>query len=548
MLPKYQTSFIAAAVCTSLLAGCDGSDNNNTTNGVTDTTTPYESMLTALGGEQAITSAAQLSFNVAGTAYEFQEQPEPVANLMARFSYDVVAALDGSQLRQEWQIDAVGVIEVEMSFTEVIDGSQGVVIGGPNSFSAYALGPFGVPTEPMNSAKLATRQKTWFMSSPLAIAGAIIEQKNDGANVIDNEASRANNTLIAEFRGQEVSLLLDEETHLPKSAQTLEFDPLLGDVVYQVEYANWQPSGSSFYPMNITHTLDGNLIREETLSGVQMAELTADNFDFTDITPSTRDTEAEHSGYISSQFYLRGMMMGFPFDGIDETQVHSNFIDSENKVLRVMGTGHYSYAFLIDDRVYIFDASLNNARQQVVLTEVQAQFPGKEIAGVILSHNHYDHSGGWRGALAQGGDLLVGAGSEEFYQQLLTKPHTLQPNPLAQREAVQVIPVDGKLILGEGTETLEIYSVAQEGHAEEDDMLILYRPDDKTLIYADLYSSGANMLQTLYPEVASTYKKRAQLLIDFVELHNLDVVTIAPTHAIDNNDTSYDSVKAAAAF
>ena len=49
-----------------------------------------------------------------------------------------------------------------------------VELDGPNTFASYAFGNFGVPAEPMTSEKVAARQKTWFMSSPLAIVNKMI--------------------------------------------------------------------------------------------------------------------------------------------------------------------------------------------------------------------------------------------------------------------------------------------------------------------------------------------------------------------------------------
>lgn len=105
--------------------------------------------------------------------------------------------------------------------------------------------------------------------------------------------------------------------------------------------------------------------------------------------------------------------MGFPFADVKETQTVSDFIDSDHKVLRITSIEHYNYA------------------------------------------------GGFRGALSSGGDLFVGSASKATYQELLARPHTLQTNPLAQRDAVNIVGVEGKMTLGESTETLEIYTVSQ---------------------------------------------------------------------------------------
>jgi len=532
ILQRRKIPLIATLISASLLVACVNDDDKTIIESKIGN--PYELVVTALGGELGISEAAHLSYHVNGKAYEFQEKPEPVSDLVSSYRYDIIASQDSNKIRQQWQINNDYAYDVELAFTEIIDNNQGVVIGGPNSFGAYVFGRFGVSSDPMNAAKLSARKKTWFMSSPLAIVASIIE-------------NGSRDELTTKIQGYKVSLQLDDESHLPKFAETLEFDPLLGDVIYKVEYGNWRAVRNTFYPHKITHVLDGHVIRVETLENVQFSELDQTNFDFSGVEPNVQDADKEASGYLLSQYYLRSLMMGFPFDGIDETKISSDFIDSENKVLRILGIEHYSYAFLIDDQVYIYDAALSNNRQKVVLSEVQKKFPGKEIGGVILSHNHFDHAGGFRGALAQGGELYVGSASANFYQELLTRPHTLQHNPLASRGLVTINAVTDKLTLGSGTESLDIYTIA-EGHAEENDMLVLYRPSDKTLFNGDLYNSGFAGLQGIYPELALTIKKRAQFLVDFVELHDLDVEFVATTHGDVVNDMSYESVKAAALF
>lgn len=97
---------------------------------------------------------------------------------------------------------------------------------------------------------------------------------------------------------------------------------------------------------------------------------------------------------------------------------------------------------------------------------------------------------------------------------------------------------------GEGNESLEIYTVAQ-GHASEGDMFILYRPQDKTLFFADLYNGEFEGLGFL-PELVPIIKKRAQLLLDFVEQHSLDVINIAPLHCDVEFSTKFENVEVAA--
>ena len=543
MNKSHVVTALALSATLGLLTGCNDDDDDNDI--VTSNPPNFQQFIKALGGEDTVLAREQINYSVVGTAYEFQEQPEPVEEQVASYSINLNATMDGNKLRQEWNLDIDYAFNFDLNFTEVMMDGEGAVlpsedVNNPdfNSFGAAFFGGFGVPNDPMNVAKQAGRVKTWFMSSPLAIAQQMLIQGDD-------------NDLVTEFNGHQVTLILDEQTNLPVSAETLELDPLYGDVIYKVEYLDWQLVDGAMYPHRRRHHIDGNLIREETLSNISFGDTGTDPFDFAGETPvaidAIEDETALAKGYLSSQFYRRAQTIGFPFDNTDESLTDrgmdvTGFIDNDQKVLRVMGTDHYNYAFNIGGSVYIYDASFNNERQQAVLAEIQNRFPNLPIGGVIMSHNHFDHAGGFRGALSQGGNLIVGDGSQTLYEDLLTRPHTLQDNPLEQRDEIaMVIPVNGELILGEGDDTLHIFSLPA-GHAEAEDMLVLYRPVDQTLYFADLYNAGfAGLLGA--PNLAPTLQDRAQQLVDFVENKGLAVTTIAPTHGSVLFDSLYTSVE-----
>lgn len=509
-----------------ILAGCNHSSSSSDDS--------YELMLSALGGERALSAEQQINYHVEGLAYEFQEQPEPQANLLSRFTQNVNATLNGENLRQQWIIDVDYAFDIDLAFTELMVGDQGVVIDdGPNTFGASAFANFGVASDPMTSIKHASREKSWFMSSPLAIVAQIVTQGGE--------------QLTTQYQGQTVTLELDDQSHFPKLARTLEHDPMYGDVIFEVKYLDWEAVGNTYYPTNIISSVDGNIIRDETLSNITLGDAGNAAFDLneTGVAANLKTAAGSEAGYLSSQFYLRSLLMGFPFDATDVANIVSTFIDSEEKVLLIQGVGHYNYAFAIDDNVYLYDAVINNARQVAVLAEVARQFPGKTMAGVILSHNHYDHAGGFRGALANGGNLIVGSSSGDFYESLMARPQTLQANPLLQRANEPVVQVvNDKLTLGEGDETLEIYTVTA-GHASEDDMLILYRPFTKNLFFADLYNGGFEGL-IFSPKLAPTINQRAQFLLDFVDLKNLDVAKVSPLHGDLRGAPTLDNVRLAA--
>jgi metal-dependent hydrolase (beta-lactamase superfamily II) len=91
---------------------------------------------------------------------------------------------------------------------------------------------------------------------------------------------------------------------------------------------------------------------------------------------------------------------------------------------------YYNYAFKINDELLVYDVPANNRRTLVMNVKIRNDFSTLPIRYVVLFHNHFDHTGGWRGALAEGGDLVVGSGSQAAMQDIMQNQHQVLANPL----------------------------------------------------------------------------------------------------------------------
>ncbi len=499
-----------------------------------DTTISLSEIVNAYGGQTAIDDVNYITYKVEGTAFEFREAPEPQGNLVTNYTFDLTASLTAEEIEQAWSMSVIYAFNFSLNFTDVIVGNTGVVKGGPNTFASYAFGSFGQPIDPMGSIKLAGRKKIFFMSSPIAILKQL---------VAENATVSSNNTLTTMYEGQKIVVTVNPSSKLFTIVSTDEHDPVYGDVTYEVAFSNWVTTGGIQYPAKMTHTLKDEIIRNENISEISMSSsVSSDKFDFGGLTATPYDESLAAKGRLSSQYYLRMFVIGFPFDEMDEQAIDASFINANNEVLVIKGTEHYSYAFKVGNEVILYDASQTNARQLAVLGAVNQNFPGLSVKAVVLSHNHFDHSGGLRGALSSGGDLIVGQGSVSDWTQILNRSHTLENNPLTG--TVNVVGVSDVITYGSGSEMIEIY-VTETIHSESEDMLIIYKPSIQTIFYADLYNGGFVNIIGFFPNLATTIKERAQQLINFVDAKGLNVQFIAPVHG-DLNDNTYQSVITAA--
>jgi len=122
-----------------------------------DNPTLFSEMQQALGGADNIANATAITYQAIGVALEPQEDPEPVNGKVADYTYNLTYNLDGTQSKQEWDVDAEYAYATHFEFVETIDGTRGLSEGSTGTFPERFAG-FGVTGDPMFSTKLAARQ------------------------------------------------------------------------------------------------------------------------------------------------------------------------------------------------------------------------------------------------------------------------------------------------------------------------------------------------------------------------------------------------------
>lgn len=526
------------------LSSCGDDDEEMNTQ---DNTTLFGEMQAALGGADNIANASFIKYQVVGLASEFQEDPEPINGKVADYTYSLLYNLDGSQSKQAWDVDAEYAYFTQFAFTETIDGTKGHSEGATGTFSAR-FGSFGVTGDPMFSTKVAARQKTLMMSNPLAIAKILANATINAATYGTISIGYNTSTLGFGAATPDIELLIDTDTKLPSKAQVLENDPLLGDVVYEVIYSNWTTINGLQIPQNVEHKIDGNTIRTETVSNIEINP----TFDSSELTVSDAypyDAEQAQNGYLSSQFHYRTILQTFPIDFpthfVDaQFGIPSQLVPSDPNAYLIAGDlqSHYTYAFKVDGGLVVYDSPVNDRRSEVVLNKIRSDFSTAPIKYVVNSHNHFDHIGGTRGNLAEGGELIVGAGTKSFMEDVLQRPNTVLPNPIEGR-TVNVIGVADKMTIGTGDEQIELYTIDTH-HAEHEDYMVLYKPATKTIYFNDLVNPGFIFV---FDEFNVGDQERmihlAKDLVDFVDAKGLDVQTYHCTHGFTLDDFDFQTVR-----
>ena len=158
-------------------------------------------------------------------------------------------------------------------------------------------------------------------------------------------------------------------------------------------------------------------------------------------------------------------------------------------VFYLQGGTHHSMAVEFKDYSVLFEAPNNDDRAMAVIEATKKAVPNKPIKYVINSHNHFDHLGGVRAAMAEGLTIITQAANKPYYEKVAVAPHTLGPDLLSKTpKAPAIETVLEKRVITDGTQTLEIYRMPTD-HTST--MLVGYIPKAKILYEVDLFNGPA---------------------------------------------------------
>ncbi|MBL8382748.1 MAG: MBL fold metallo-hydrolase [Burkholderiales bacterium] len=190
----------------------------------------------------------------------------------------------------------------------------------------------------------------------------------------------------------------------------------------------------------------------------------------------------------------------------------------------IAGGSHNSVAIEMKDHIVLVEAPLNDGRSAPVIAEVRKLAPGKPIRFVIHSHNHFDHSGGLRAAVAEGAAVVTQAGNKAYFQKALAARNTINPDLLARSgRKAKIVTVGDRLDMSDAGRTLHVHRIKDSVH--NDTFLMVHLPKEKLLIEGDAYTP----LPPNAP-VPATPNANNVNLVENIERLKLEVERILPLH------------------
>ena len=346
--------------------------------------------------------------------------------------------------------------------------------------------------------------------TPTGGAGLRNALRRDPARVIVNALSRAEAArslgaetvngkphdvvVYAEPDGTLLTLYFDAGTHLLGKVETLSDTAVLGDTLNEQIYSDYRAVDGVNVPFRLTVRSAGQVTQEMAYSTIDL-----------------------NAAPDAAAFQL-------PSDLLEPSATASApiAVTTLGPGLHLIGGGtHNSLAAEFADHVVVVDAPLSSERSRAVLEKLKELAPGKPVRSVVNTHYHFDHSGGLREYVADGATVITHASNADFVRKIAAGSRGIRPDRLSGKPAeAKVQAVTGKLVLSDGTRTIEIHALP---NTHSNGMLVVYAQKEKVLFNADLW--GAPLVGPL--PVATDY---AIELREGIGKLKLPVEKIAPSH------------------
>ncbi|WP_305098105.1 MBL fold metallo-hydrolase [Croceibacterium aestuarii] len=305
---------------------------------------------------------------------------------------------------------------------------------------------------------------------------------------------------------------IDPRTHLPKFTRWISGHPNLGEVTTTAWFTGYLPFGGVQLPMGLMNQMDW---RNQTSLMFQVDSYRL-NLDEAQLPVFPAPAPAPAAAPVTAKVTRLA-------DGVWDVRTGT------------AGGPVIEFA----RRLVMFEAYGGEAQTLARIDAANKLVPGKKVEAVIVTHHHFDHTGGIRAAVSRGLEVISKRGNEGIIREMVTRPAVYYPDALARNpHDLAFTPVDEKLVLEDPVRRLEIYHTLEHSHMP--DGVFAYLPKERIMMEGD-FGDEAWQLHFWGGALAANIKHYGIDPLTDVSVHGSGPLTIAQTLA--NDQKQIDAAK-----
>jgi len=329
---------------------------------------------------------------------------------------------------------------------------------------------------------VAKERRVELLHHPLTAVRAALDSAATLANARTEGAEQLVDLRTA--GGDTVTLAVDASTHLPARVISRAGNPNMGDVAIVTTFSDYEDVDGVKLPRRLTTMMDKYLQFDLYVSsnrlGGDVAALSAPAAVKSAPVPPQPPVVVTAEPVATGIWWLAG------------------------------SGNHRSVVFEFADHLVLYEVPVNEARSQAVIDKARS-LSAKPLTKAIVSHHHFDHSGGLRVAVAEGLTIITHRANEAFFKDLLARAHTIVPDALQRNRRPATFEwVDDQMTLKDAAMEVQLYHLLD--NPREGTNVFAYVPRERMLVQADLYD--ASWQQHLWGENVLANLARRKLAID----------------------------------